>query len=156
MLDFVEHLTRNVSMTLIAASAASMLRSTIVIFAALLSVFYLKNKLYRHHITSLVIITVGAVLVGVALVIKGDEKSKSLFVGIVLLLLGQAFGSMSYTVEEKIMMIYPELDPCVLIGYEGLWMSIVWACVLPAFQHIPCSNKELCHDFVVEDTLHAF
>jgi len=60
-------------MTLIAASAASMLRSTVVIFAAMLSVFYLKNKLYRHHITSLIIITVGAVLVGVALLNKKDD-----------------------------------------------------------------------------------
>ena len=90
LLDFVEHITRNVSMTLLAASATSMLRSTIVIFAALLGVFYLKNKLYRHHITSLVIITVGAFLVGFSLTIQGDgdEESKSLFTGILLLLLG--------------------------------------------------------------------
>ena len=121
-------------MTLITASAANMLRSTIVIFAALLGVFYLKNKLYRHHITSLVIITVGAVVVGAALLnVEKKESASSLVTGIFLLLIGTAFGSMSYTSEEKIMMIYPDLDPCVLIGYEGLWMSIIWIILLTAF-----------------------
>ena len=68
-LDLVEHFTRNISMTLLAASATSMFRSTGVIFAALLSVFYLKNKLFRHHITGMVLITIGAVIVGLALII---------------------------------------------------------------------------------------
>jgi len=56
-------------MTLLAASATSMLRSTVVIFAALLSIFYLKNKLYRHHITGMLLITLGAFIVGMALIV---------------------------------------------------------------------------------------
>ncbi len=68
-LDMVEHFTRNLSMTLLAASATSMLRSTVVIFAALLSIFYLKNKLYRHHITGMLLITLGAFIVGMALIV---------------------------------------------------------------------------------------
>ena len=113
-------------------------------------------RLYRHQTTSLVIITFGAVLVGVALILKTGDNSSNLVTGIILMLLGQAFGAMSYTAEEKIMMVYPELDPTVLIGFEGLWMSVVWACLLPAFQYIPCSNKALCNDFVIEDTNGAF
>jgi hypothetical protein len=42
-LDLFEHVTRNIAVTLIAASAAQMLKSSTVVFAALLSVFYLKN-----------------------------------------------------------------------------------------------------------------
>jgi uncharacterized membrane protein len=48
-----------------------MLRSTGVLFAALLTVLYLKNKLYRHHYTSLVLITIGAAVVGIAFMIDG-------------------------------------------------------------------------------------
>lgn len=90
LLDLFEHISRNISMTLIAASAASMLRSTIVIFASILSVFYLKNKLYRHHALAIVLIIVGTTIVGAALLIEGgkNNKSKSLLTGIVLLLLG--------------------------------------------------------------------
>jgi drug/metabolite transporter (DMT)-like permease len=75
LLDLFEHITRNISMTLIAASAASMLRSTVVIFAAILSVFYLKNKLYRHHAVSVILIILGTSIVGVALLIEGGKNN---------------------------------------------------------------------------------
>jgi hypothetical protein len=89
-LDLFEHVTRNVAVTLIAASAAQMLKSTSVVFAALLSVFYLKNKLYRHHFSAIFLIIVGTGLVGFALVIEGGDnnKSKSLITGIILMLIG--------------------------------------------------------------------
>ena len=89
-LDLFEHVTRNIAVTLIAASAAQMLKSTSVVFAALLSVFYLKNKLYRHHNSAIFLIIVGTGLVGFALVVEGGDsnKSKSLITGIILMLIG--------------------------------------------------------------------
>jgi len=89
-LDLFEHVTRNIAVTLIAASAAQMLKSTTVVFAALLSVFYLKNKLYRHHNSAIILIILGTALVGFALVVEGGDnnKSKSLITGIILMLIG--------------------------------------------------------------------
>jgi hypothetical protein len=75
LLDLFEHITRNISMTLIAASAASMLRSTIVIFTAILSVVYLKNKLYRHHALAVFLIIIGTTIVGAALLIEGGKNN---------------------------------------------------------------------------------
>jgi drug/metabolite transporter (DMT)-like permease len=67
-----------------------MLKSTTVIFAAILSVFYLKNKLYRHHTAAIVMIIIGTGIVGTAMIIQGgkNNQSKSLFTGIILLLIG--------------------------------------------------------------------
>jgi uncharacterized protein (DUF486 family) len=38
----------------------------------MLSVFYLKNILYRHHFTALALIVIGTIVVGLALILKGD------------------------------------------------------------------------------------
>jgi drug/metabolite transporter (DMT)-like permease len=156
-LDLIEHITRNIATTLIAASAAQMLKSTSVVFAALFSVVYLKNKLYRHHFSAIGIIVLGTGLVGVALIIEGgnNNKSKSLVTGIVLMLIGQCFGSASYTSEEKIMELYPDAHPLQIIAYEGLWMTLVWLVLIPSFQFIPCSSKDLCSGRVIEDSWQA-
>lgn len=88
MLDFFEHLTRNISMTLIAASVNQMLRATLVLFTAFLSVFYLKNRMYRHHIAALGIIIVGAIFVALSLILYSNTQSKSIAIGITVLLTG--------------------------------------------------------------------
>lgn len=49
-----------------------------------------------------------------------------------------------------------ELDPTLLIGWEGLWVTIYWVIILPILQHIPCTNDNLCSNGVVEDTLGVF
>lgn len=53
-----------------------------------------------------------------------------------ILIAGQLFGALSFTSEEKIMRIYPDLDPLILIGYEGLFQTMIWAILLPLFQII--------------------
>jgi drug/metabolite transporter (DMT)-like permease len=63
-----------------------MLRSSIIIFTAILSVFFLKKKLYRHHLTALLAIILGIFLVGYS-GIKNDKRSSN-FWGIFILLIG--------------------------------------------------------------------
>lgn len=48
LLDLMKHVLRNISQILIAPSVAQMLRSSLVVFTAILSVMFLKKKLYRH------------------------------------------------------------------------------------------------------------
>jgi drug/metabolite transporter (DMT)-like permease len=90
ILDLFEHITRNISSTLLAASAVQMLKSCIIVFAALLSVFYLKNKLYRHHVSAITLIIIGVSTVGLSMIIDKDNsnKSASLGIGMGLLLAG--------------------------------------------------------------------
>jgi drug/metabolite transporter (DMT)-like permease len=50
-----------------------MLRGMKVLVTALLSIIFLKKKLYRHHWTSVAIIFIGLVLVGIA-VLTGNSN----------------------------------------------------------------------------------
>jgi drug/metabolite transporter (DMT)-like permease len=110
-----------------------MIKSTSVAFAAIFSVYYLKNKLYRQHFSAIALIIIGTALVGVALIIQGgnNNKSNSLVTGIILVLIGNFFGSASYTAEEKIMRLYPDADPIQIIAYEGLFCGLIWLVLLP-------------------------
>jgi drug/metabolite transporter (DMT)-like permease len=60
--DLLETSLKNVTLTLISTSVTQMLRSSVVVFSALLSVMFLKRRLYRHHWTS-----IGAIVLGIAL-----------------------------------------------------------------------------------------
>ena len=61
-------------------------------------------------------------------------------VGIVVLLTGQVFGSLSYIFEEKFMDQFDDVDPLVVVGYEGVWGVAFNIPLLIIFNLIPCSN----------------
>ena len=131
-----------------------MLRSSVVIFTALLSVIFLKKKLYRHHVTALVAVVLGIFLVGYAGV-KNDKHSSTI-VGIIVLLVGQMLGATGYIVEEKFLGDFDDYDPQLMAGLEGCWTVVLWLILLPIFNLIPCSDDDLCPHGVIEDTLGAF
>jgi drug/metabolite transporter (DMT)-like permease len=64
--DLFEHTFRNVSNSLIAPSVSQMLRSSVVVFAAILCIFFLKKRLYRHHFFSIFSIVLGLFFVGLS------------------------------------------------------------------------------------------
>jgi drug/metabolite transporter (DMT)-like permease len=55
-----------IALTMVAASVYQMMRSGAIIFTAIISFFFLKRKIYRHHILGIGLITIGIVLVGIA------------------------------------------------------------------------------------------
>ena len=74
-LDMFEHVLRNVSNSLIAPSVSQMLRSSVVIFAEMLCVFFLKKRLFRHHFVSIAAIVLGLFFVGLSQAIKPENES---------------------------------------------------------------------------------
>ncbi len=66
--------------------------------------------------------------------------------------MGQFFGAASYTVEEKLLGDDNELDPTILIGWEGFWTTCIWLIALPILQFIPCNNDKICARDSVENT----
>ena len=104
-----------------------------VLVTALLSILFLKKKLYRHHWTSVGVIFLGLILVGIAVLTgsssQGIETSP---LGVVILLLATVFSSCLYVVEEKLLGSYT-LDPLKVVGLEGLWGLIMWCILLPIF-----------------------
>ena len=65
-----------------------MLRSSIILFTALLAFIFLKRKFYRHHLTALVAIVLGIFLVGYAGVVNSTNEAATSVWGIVILLIG--------------------------------------------------------------------
>ena len=78
-----------------------MLRATLIIFTAVFSVVILKMKLFRHHYLSLLLITVGLVLVGLSQAFESNNDvepdpnnnntsnaASQMIVGIIILIIG--------------------------------------------------------------------
>lgn len=131
--DIIASTLMNIALTMIAASVYQMLRGMKVLVTALLSILFLKKKLYRHHWTSVGVIFLGLILVGIAVLTgsssQGIETSP---LGVVILLLATVFSSCLYVVEEKLLGSYT-LDPLKVVGLEGLWGLIMWCILLPVF-----------------------
>lgn len=64
--DIIASTLNNVALTMVAGSVYQMMRGLKIAITAFMSVIFLKRKLYRHHWSSVLVIFVGLVLVGVA------------------------------------------------------------------------------------------
>jgi len=51
---------------------------------------------------------------------------------------GQLFGSVAFVAEEKWLTEFENLDPMMLVVYEGMAGILIWSVLLPIFQFIPC------------------
>lgn len=111
-----------------------MLRGMIIIVTSVMSIIFLKKKLYRHHWGSAAVIFSGVALVGLAAVLKkADANSEKVNpLGILLLVLAQLFSGGLYIVEEKLLGDY-YLDPLKVVGLEGLWGFLMTVVLLPIF-----------------------
>lgn len=73
-----------------------------------------------------------------------------------MLIVGQVFGSLSYIFEEKFMNDFDDVNPLVVVGWEGVWGTMMLSVVLLVLQFIPCSHEDLCNGGVVENSYNAF
>lgn len=64
--DIIASTLMNIALTMVAASVYQMLRGMIIIITALMAIFFLKKKLYRHHWSSIACIFIGVAMVGLA------------------------------------------------------------------------------------------
>ena len=108
-----------------------MLRSTVMVYCALLAFFFLKRKYYRHHWTSLVTIVCGVTLVGYSYLSGGSTSSDNMVVGLIVLQIGQLFGAVAFVAEEKFLGDFESLDPLILVVGEGVAGCIIFLVVLP-------------------------
>jgi hypothetical protein len=147
-----------------------MMRGIIVVITALLSVIFLKRKLYRHHWTAIAFIVLGVAEVGFVAIRaagSGGEASGSggseLF-GIVLILVAQLFTGAQYVIEEVLLSNYV-LDPMLVVGTEGMWGILYYLAVLSPMQLITCGApyvanpgplSAMCNDGYLENSAYGF
>ena len=91
-----------------------MFRSSLVIFTATLAYFFLKKKLYRHHVASIIMIIIGIILGGLSQILSSGGNIS--VIGVVLVLVAQLFGSTGYVIEEKYLDDFNDLDPQFFTG----------------------------------------
>ena len=72
-----------------------------------------------------------------------------------MLLTGQIFGALSYIFEEKYLSEFEDVHPLIVVGWEGIWGSIILFIMLIILQFIPCSSTTLCSGDVVENSISA-
>lgn len=127
-------------------------------------------KLFRHHYLSLVLIIIGLVLVGLSQVFypsptsneeaSGSDAAGHMVIGVIVLIIGQALGSLSYIFEEKFLSDYADVHPLIVVGWEGIWGTLILVLMLLVMQFIPCNSDSLCsvtpgRGGVIEDSYSA-
>ena len=109
----------------ISLSLAFIFKGARVVFSALLTVILLKRRLYAFHWTGVILCVAG-------LVVAASSQlffEPSSFVGVLLVLGSEMFRGMRIVVEERLMK-QDKLDPCFLVGIEGLYGSLVFSVTL--------------------------
>jgi drug/metabolite transporter (DMT)-like permease len=140
------------------ASVWQMLRGSTIIFSGLLSILFLKRKLYIHHWLGMFIVTSGLAVVGVSNVLRPDstdanQLTEKLIFGIGFILAGQLIGAIQMIVEEVLLKKrrYPPLN---VVGMEGVFgILLMVLVVLPLLYIIPgydVGSYENCIDALIQ------
>jgi drug/metabolite transporter (DMT)-like permease len=153
-----------VSMLFISASVWQMLRGSMIIYTAILSVIFLKRRLSEQHVMGLILAFFGLSLVGLSAYLDseatdyfslfsrsilfsqyqsygkdGDGSSLVIF-GIVLTVLSQLCSAIQVVVEEGMLKEggrYKTPSPARVVAYEGVWGLIIMLIVLFVMQRSP-------------------
>jgi drug/metabolite transporter (DMT)-like permease len=154
-----------VSMLFISASVWQMLRGSMIIYTAILSVIFLKRKLSSQHFIGLLTAFAGLSLVGYSAYLDsapadafrslfagtflfnhlrgiGEESDSSSLVmlGIILTVLSQLCSAVQVVVEEAMLKNTDRFrtpSPSRVVAFEGLWGFIIMSVVLFAMQIVP-------------------
>jgi drug/metabolite transporter (DMT)-like permease len=119
-----------------------MLRSSIIIFSAILSVLFLKRRLQPFHWVATCIVFCGLVLVGLASALDGSNStsaggaSERLF-GIVLVVGAQLCSAFQMVFEEKLLTGRAKTSAKKVVGMEGIWGGFYMVVILVLMNFVP-------------------
>jgi len=128
-----------IGLTLTDASVFQMLRGSVVIFTGILSVVFLKRKLYAFQWASMLLVLIGTAIVGYASVAGDHSKSavaKNPVLGDILIIVAQVVTAVQMVVEEKFVGGY-NVSALQAVGYEGCWGTMILSTALIGLYFIP-------------------
>jgi len=127
-----------VGLNLTYASVFQMLRGSVVIFTGLLSVIFLKRKLYCFHWLGMLLVLSGLALVGVASVLDDDggAGAPNPVVGDILVIAAQLVVAIQMVVEEKLLGNF-DVPALQAVGLEGMFGLLSTTIMLFIFYWIP-------------------
>lgn len=118
--DTLSSTLMNIGLIFVSASMYQMLRGSIVIFTAIVSILFLNQTYNLKKCSALFIIFSGLIIVG----LTGFSYENNNFIGICLILLAQIFTATQYVLEEKILLSY-NISPLLAVGLEGFFGTII-------------------------------
>ena len=122
-----------------------MMRGLELFFVCVWSRIFLKNPIYRHQFLGVGSLIFGLSLVGLNSILYKNENSKvakNPGVGIILMCTSQFFSSTEYVFQEKFIKHY-DVHPFQLVGFEGLWGSLMYSVLLIIFQYVDCNGWDI-------------
>jgi len=145
-----------VSMLFISASVWQMLRGSMIIYTAILSVVFLNRRLQAQHVSGLLIASLGLTLVGVSAYLDSEDKNVILLepilshvdvdgatlviFGIGLTVFSQLCSAIQVVVEEFLLKTegseYITPSPARVVAFEGLWGLSIMMGVLILMQMV--------------------
>jgi len=145
MFDLTTTGLSSIGLLYIPASVWQMLRGANIIFSAMFSVLFLDRKMRTFNWLGIAIVVIGIFLVGLAnhlsTASSGDAEGVDLAKGGVMFGMGmtvvaQLFSGGQVVTEEKLMkgLNVPKLQ---LVGYEGVWGTVVLLLLFPLMYYAP-------------------
>jgi drug/metabolite transporter (DMT)-like permease len=144
MCDFAATSLGGIAFLYIVASVWLLLRSALIIFSAILSIIFLKRKLYAYHWIGMSVIVIGLSLVGLSALLSKHQQDNTHFMdmvfGIFLLMASLLIAAFQFTFEESLLK-HRGFHALQVVGYEGLFGTIIMTVlILPLFYAIPGPN----------------
>jgi drug/metabolite transporter (DMT)-like permease len=145
MCDLLATCLMNIGLLWIPASVWQMLRGSMVIFSAILSVIFLKRRLWSYNWVGIGCVLTGLVLVAIACLMghstpgKQHATASEELIGI-LLVVGAQVIQASQIVIEEFLLKNVKAEPSLIVGLEGFWGSIVCSLLLIPVYYIPTSS----------------
>ncbi|KIJ43952.1 hypothetical protein M422DRAFT_779491 [Sphaerobolus stellatus SS14] len=144
----------NVGLLYTPVSIYQMTRGSLVLFVGMLSVAFLRRRLWLYQWVALITVMFGVSVVGLSgsmikdssnphelpgLALAGEEElpvpePTSVLIGVFFIIFAQIFTATQFVVEEKIMSQY-SVPPLLAVGYEGLFGCISVLLAMPLLAH---------------------
>lgn len=140
MFDLVGSGLMFIGLLFISASIWQMLRGSMIVFGAIISVFALGRKLYTFHWLGVLTCVVGIAAVGASSILNSSSETEDAgstgvsphkaLLGMGMVVGGQVVTASQMVAEEKLLKDV-QLPAMKIVGYEGVWGSLV--CIFVVF-----------------------
>ncbi|XP_026280126.1 solute carrier family 35 member F6 [Frankliniella occidentalis] len=140
MCDMIATSTMYIGLNLTYASSFQMLRGSVIVFVALLSMAFLDRKLRCVEWFGIIFVLSGLSVVGMSDFASGSSSehkdTNSIITGDLLIIAAQIITAFQMVYEEKFVKD-KDIPALMVVGYEGLWGFVVLGSLLVPFYWIP-------------------
>lgn len=139
-MDFLTSTMQFMALNFISGSAYQMFRGGAIVTTYLFSVLFFKQEVKRKQVIGTSIALVGIIIIGVANVIyaPSSESTKLEIIGYILVISSLVTNGFLFSFEQKLFETF-YLEPMEVVGYEGLFGTILCLITVPVLSSVPCS-----------------